>query len=174
MNLSPWHRLPVHRLAAKSLLLELEVAVGAGSEGDGRRALEASLSSGVVCSLTAYVGVNMERGQLVQGPLVRRDVPLAGNPRRDRASWRQVGTQHVRGTRVGGGTWHWGRWGEPGAREGGNSGRDPTRGDPSVRGGDPEGACGGRHVYGVMSLCPSPCPPDSRGLCCPLPAPGQR
>ncbi|CAM5158005.1 unnamed protein product [Eretmochelys imbricata] len=39
-------RLPVHRLAAKSLLLELEGAVGAGSEGDGRRALEASLSSG--------------------------------------------------------------------------------------------------------------------------------
>ncbi|CAM4559905.1 unnamed protein product [Lepidochelys kempii] len=65
-------RLPVHRLAAKSLLLELEGAVGAGSEGDGRRALEASLSSGVVCSLTTYVGVDMERGQLV-----RWDVPLA-------------------------------------------------------------------------------------------------
>ncbi|CAM5158113.1 unnamed protein product, partial [Eretmochelys imbricata] len=56
-------RLPVHRLAAKSLLLEW--AVGAGSEGDARRALEASLSSGIVCSLTAYVGVDMERGQLV-------------------------------------------------------------------------------------------------------------
>ncbi|CAM5097700.1 unnamed protein product [Natator depressus] len=70
-------RLPVHRLAAKSLLLELEGAVGAGSEGDWHRALEASLSLGVVCSLTAYVGVDMERGQLVQGLLVRRDVPLA-------------------------------------------------------------------------------------------------
>ncbi|CAM5156812.1 unnamed protein product [Eretmochelys imbricata] len=46
-----------------------------GSEGDGRRALEASLSSGVVCSLTAYVGVDVERGQLV-----RWDVPLAGSP----------------------------------------------------------------------------------------------
>ncbi|CAM4636260.1 unnamed protein product [Lepidochelys olivacea] len=70
-------RLPVHRLAAKSLLLELEGAVGTGLEGDGRRVLEASLSSGVVCSLTAYMGVDMERGQLVQGLLVRRDVPLA-------------------------------------------------------------------------------------------------
>ncbi|CAM4653945.1 unnamed protein product [Caretta caretta] len=70
-------RLPVHRLAAKSLLLELEGAMGAGSEGDGRQALEASLSSGIVCSLTAYVGVDMERGQLVQGLLVRRDVLLA-------------------------------------------------------------------------------------------------
>ncbi|CAM5097887.1 unnamed protein product, partial [Natator depressus] len=70
-------RLPVHWLAAKSLLLELEGAVGTGWEGDGRRALEASLSLGVVCSLMAYVGVDMERGQLVQGLLVRRDVPLA-------------------------------------------------------------------------------------------------
>ncbi|KAM7145363.1 von Willebrand factor A domain-containing protein 5A-like isoform 1-T2 [Macrochelys suwanniensis] len=70
-------RLPIHRLAAKSLLLELEGAVSAGSEGDRRRALEASLSSGVVCSLTAYVGVDTERGQPVQGPLVRQDIPLA-------------------------------------------------------------------------------------------------
>ncbi|KAH1182208.1 hypothetical protein KIL84_009962 [Mauremys mutica] len=71
-------RLPVHRLAAKSLLLELEGPVDTGSEGDRRRALETSLSSGVVCSLTAYVGVDTERGQPVQGPLVRRDIPLAG------------------------------------------------------------------------------------------------
>ncbi|KAG6921097.1 von Willebrand factor A domain containing 5A, partial [Chelydra serpentina] len=71
-------RLPVHRLAAKSLLLELEGAVDTGSEGDRRRVLETSLSSGVVCSLTAYVGVDTERGQPVQGPLVRRDIPLAG------------------------------------------------------------------------------------------------
>ncbi|XP_023967245.1 von Willebrand factor A domain-containing protein 5A-like [Chrysemys picta bellii] len=70
-------RLPVHRLAAKSLLLELEGTMGAGSEGDRHRALEASLSSGVICSLTAYVGVDTERGQPVRGPLVRRDVPLA-------------------------------------------------------------------------------------------------
>ncbi|XP_053902401.1 LOW QUALITY PROTEIN: von Willebrand factor A domain-containing protein 5A-like [Malaclemys terrapin pileata] len=71
-------RLPVHRLAAKSLLLELEGAVDTGSEGDRRRVLETSLSSGVVCSLTAYVGVDTERGQPVQGPLVRRDIPLTG------------------------------------------------------------------------------------------------
>ncbi|KAH1182238.1 hypothetical protein KIL84_009992, partial [Mauremys mutica] len=67
--------LPVHRLAAKSLLLELE---GARSEEDRRQALETSLSSGVICSLTAYVGVDTERMQPVQGPLVRRDIPLAG------------------------------------------------------------------------------------------------
>uniref|UniRef100_A0A8C4YQW5 von Willebrand factor A domain containing 5A n=1 Tax=Gopherus evgoodei TaxID=1825980 RepID=A0A8C4YQW5_9SAUR len=76
MTLSPQHRLPVYRLAAKSLLLELEGAVGAGSEVARHRAVETSLSLGVICSLTAYVGVNMERGQLVQGLLVRWDVPL--------------------------------------------------------------------------------------------------
>ncbi|EMP41885.1 von Willebrand factor A domain-containing protein 5A [Chelonia mydas] len=71
-------RLPVHRLAAKSLLLELEGAMDTGSEGDQHRALATSLASGVICSLTAYVGVDTERGQPVQGPLVRRDIPLAG------------------------------------------------------------------------------------------------
>ncbi|XP_065421681.1 von Willebrand factor A domain-containing protein 5A-like [Chrysemys picta bellii] len=69
-------RLPIHRLAAKSLLLELEGAVDTGSEGDQRRVLETSLSSGVVCSLTAYVGVVTERTQPVQGPLVRWGIPL--------------------------------------------------------------------------------------------------
>ncbi|CAM2102616.1 unnamed protein product [Caretta caretta] len=73
-------RLPVHRLAAMSLLLELEGAVGAGSEEDRHRALETSLSSGVVCSVTAYVGVDTEWRQPVQGPLVRRDIPLAAEP----------------------------------------------------------------------------------------------
>ncbi|CAM5153114.1 unnamed protein product [Eretmochelys imbricata] len=70
-------RLPVHRLAAKWLLLELEGAMDTGSEGDQHRALATSLSSGVVCSVTAYVGVDTEWRQPVQGPLVRRDIPLA-------------------------------------------------------------------------------------------------
>uniref|UniRef100_A0A674JDA5 von Willebrand factor A domain containing 5A n=1 Tax=Terrapene triunguis TaxID=2587831 RepID=A0A674JDA5_9SAUR len=80
VTLCPRHRLPVHRLAAKSLLLELEGAMDTGSEGDRRRVLETSLSSGVVCSLTAYVGVDTERTQPVQGPLVRWGIPLTGNP----------------------------------------------------------------------------------------------
>uniref|UniRef100_A0A674JF16 von Willebrand factor A domain containing 5A n=1 Tax=Terrapene triunguis TaxID=2587831 RepID=A0A674JF16_9SAUR len=116
-------RLPVHRLAAKSLLLELEGAMDTGSEGDRRRVLETSLSSGVVCSLTAYVGVDTERGQPVQGPLVRRDIPLAGNP----------GGVGNPGTRCGGGRRL--RWvGEPGTGGRGGTGNSST-GDPSVRGG---------------------------------------
>uniref|UniRef100_A0A8C0GL67 VIT domain-containing protein n=1 Tax=Chelonoidis abingdonii TaxID=106734 RepID=A0A8C0GL67_CHEAB len=73
-------RLSIHRLAAKSLLLELEGAADTGLEGDRRRALETSLSSEVVCSLTAYVGVDMEQGQPVQGSLVRWGILLPGNP----------------------------------------------------------------------------------------------
>ncbi|CAM5157125.1 unnamed protein product, partial [Eretmochelys imbricata] len=66
------------RQAARSPAGRQVAAAGAGGgrgrgwEGDGRRALKASLSSGVICSLTAYVGVDMEQGQLV-----RWDVPLA-------------------------------------------------------------------------------------------------
>uniref|UniRef100_A0A8C3F5T3 VWFA domain-containing protein n=1 Tax=Chrysemys picta bellii TaxID=8478 RepID=A0A8C3F5T3_CHRPI len=101
-------RLPIHRLAAKSLLLELEGAVDTGSEGDRRRVLETSLSLGVVCSLTAYVGVDTERGQPVQGLLVRRDSPLTGDLQKN--PWRGQGSRHqVRWgekAQVGGGTWH--------------------------------------------------------------------
>ncbi|XP_077773309.1 von Willebrand factor A domain-containing protein 5A-like [Podarcis muralis] len=69
-------RLPVHRLAAQTLLKELEGAREKGEEKQ-RLALETSLSSGVVCSQTAFVGVNMELGTALQGPLSRRDVPHA-------------------------------------------------------------------------------------------------
>ncbi|XP_062993646.1 von Willebrand factor A domain-containing protein 5A isoform X2 [Elgaria multicarinata webbii] len=69
-------RLPVHRLAAQALLQELEGATEQEEEKQ-RLALETSLSSGVVCSKTAYVGVNTELGKPVKGPLVHRDVPLA-------------------------------------------------------------------------------------------------
>ncbi|XP_054848954.1 von Willebrand factor A domain-containing protein 5A-like [Eublepharis macularius] len=69
-------RLPVHRLAAQALLQELD-GTGEKDEEKQRQALETSLSSGVVCSQTAYVGVNTALGQPVQGPLIHRDVPHA-------------------------------------------------------------------------------------------------
>ncbi|XP_015283003.1 PREDICTED: von Willebrand factor A domain-containing protein 5A-like isoform X2 [Gekko japonicus] len=69
-------RLPVHRLAARALLQDLEGA-GEKEEEKQRLALQTSLSSGVVCSQTAYIGVNTEKGQPVQGPLIHRDVPLS-------------------------------------------------------------------------------------------------
>ncbi|XP_033025021.1 von Willebrand factor A domain-containing protein 5A-like isoform X2 [Lacerta agilis] len=69
-------RLPVHRLAAQTLLKELE-GTGEKEEEKQRLALETSLSSGVVCSQTAYVGVNKELGTALQGPLAHRNIPLA-------------------------------------------------------------------------------------------------
>ncbi|XP_026539991.1 von Willebrand factor A domain-containing protein 5A-like [Notechis scutatus] len=68
-------RLPVHRLAAQALLQELEEDKETVEE-KRLLALQTSLSSGVVCSQTAYVGVNTELGKPVQGPLLHRDVPL--------------------------------------------------------------------------------------------------
>ncbi|KAG8140298.1 hypothetical protein E2320_003026, partial [Naja naja] len=69
--------LPVHRLAAQALLQELEEDKEKVEEKQ-LLALETSLSSGVVCSQTAYVGVNTELGKPVQGPLLHRDVPFPG------------------------------------------------------------------------------------------------
>ncbi|XP_042328286.1 von Willebrand factor A domain-containing protein 5A-like isoform X2 [Sceloporus undulatus] len=67
-------RFPVHRLAAQALLQELD---GAEEMDKKHLALETSLSSGVVCSQTAYVGVNTELGKPIQGPLIHRNIPVA-------------------------------------------------------------------------------------------------
>ncbi|XP_066486198.1 von Willebrand factor A domain-containing protein 5A-like [Tiliqua scincoides] len=69
-------RLPVHLLAAQTLLQELEET---DEEEKQHLALETSLSSGVVCSQTAYVGVNTELGKTLQCPLVHRDILLEGS-----------------------------------------------------------------------------------------------
>uniref|UniRef100_A0A452H9A4 von Willebrand factor A domain containing 5A n=1 Tax=Gopherus agassizii TaxID=38772 RepID=A0A452H9A4_9SAUR len=154
LTLCPWHRLPVHRLAAKSLLLELEGAMDTGSKGARRRVLETSLNSGVICSLTAYVGVDTERGQPVHGPLVRRDIPLiaggAGNPLslgKEKECW--IG-------------------GSPGQGNGGSAGRAEGslgQGDGSSTGrgsgGFPgQGQCSGGQGLGAVSGCLSPPPQD--------------
>ncbi|KAG8140297.1 hypothetical protein E2320_003026 [Naja naja] len=75
LQLEKTDRLPVHRLAAQALLQELEEDKEKVEEKQ-LLALETSLSSGVVCSQTAYVGVNTELGKPVQGPLLHRDVPF--------------------------------------------------------------------------------------------------
>ncbi|XP_062813696.1 von Willebrand factor A domain-containing protein 5A [Anolis carolinensis] len=69
-------RLLIHRLAAQTLLQELEGA-GELEEEKKRLALETSLNSGVVCSQTAYVGVNTELGKPIQGPLIHRNIPIS-------------------------------------------------------------------------------------------------
>ncbi|XP_064310423.1 von Willebrand factor A domain-containing protein 5A-like [Phalacrocorax carbo] len=61
-------RLAGHRLAARSLLKRLlpEIVSGSGDE-TRHRAAEISLTSGIICPFTSYVGVRIS--QRVQGPL---------------------------------------------------------------------------------------------------------
>ncbi|XP_073467175.1 von Willebrand factor A domain-containing protein 5A-like isoform X3 [Aquarana catesbeiana] len=64
----------IHRLAAKTLISELDHGTESPSE-DVKKILETSLQSGVVSSLTAYVAVNKDTKTHVEGPPMRRDVP---------------------------------------------------------------------------------------------------
>ncbi|XP_072885059.1 von Willebrand factor A domain-containing protein 5A-like isoform X4 [Hemitrygon akajei] len=66
----------VHRLAAKALLGSLELGPDRDTEQVKRRLVEISTQANVVCSETAFIAINKELGQAVQGPLIRRDVPL--------------------------------------------------------------------------------------------------
>ncbi|XP_069038523.1 von Willebrand factor A domain-containing protein 5A-like isoform X2 [Lepisosteus oculatus] len=72
--------LTIHRLGARSLLrsLEREEREQEGEEEKKavrKRATELSTQSGVVCSHTAFIGVNKENKQPVQGPVLRRNIP---------------------------------------------------------------------------------------------------
>ncbi|XP_030043481.1 von Willebrand factor A domain-containing protein 5A isoform X2 [Microcaecilia unicolor] len=77
LQLEKTSRATIHRLAAKSLIMDLERSPDSRSEEVVKRILETSLQSGVVSSLTAYVAVNKDLNQPIQGPLTRRDIPLA-------------------------------------------------------------------------------------------------
>ncbi|XP_040277147.1 von Willebrand factor A domain-containing protein 5A-like isoform X4 [Bufo bufo] len=68
----------IHRLAAKSLISELECGKDSRSEDGKKRILEVSLESGVISSLTAFVAVNKDTKTPVEGPPVRRDIPAPG------------------------------------------------------------------------------------------------
>ncbi|XP_075695941.1 von Willebrand factor A domain-containing protein 5A-like isoform X2 [Rhinoderma darwinii] len=65
----------IHRLAAKSLISELESGKDSRSEEVKKRILETSLQSTVISSLTAFVAVNKDTKTLVEGPPLRRDIP---------------------------------------------------------------------------------------------------
>ncbi|XP_040275549.1 von Willebrand factor A domain-containing protein 5A-like [Bufo bufo] len=68
----------IHRLAAKSLISELQCEKDSRSEDRKKRILEVSLESGVISSLTAFVAVNKDTKTPVEGPPVRRDIPAPG------------------------------------------------------------------------------------------------
>nr|DBA23808.1 TPA: hypothetical protein GDO54_014686 [Pyxicephalus adspersus] len=75
LNVQNEERPTIHRLAAKALISELEQGTESTSEEVKKKILETSLQSGVVSSLTAYVGVNKDTKTRVEGPPLLRDIP---------------------------------------------------------------------------------------------------
>uniref|UniRef100_H2MGI3 VIT domain-containing protein n=1 Tax=Oryzias latipes TaxID=8090 RepID=H2MGI3_ORYLA len=81
----------VHRLAARILIRSLESEErknrGKSNEDMKRKVVELSVQSGVSSHHTAFIAVNKDNGDAVQGPLVCRNVPTPAavpeQPRRD-------------------------------------------------------------------------------------------
>uniref|UniRef100_A0A8C2ZSE6 von Willebrand factor A domain-containing protein 5A-like n=1 Tax=Cyclopterus lumpus TaxID=8103 RepID=A0A8C2ZSE6_CYCLU len=72
--------LTVHRLAARTLIrsLEMEKKERRGQEDGGdkkKKVVELSVQSGVSSAFTAFIAVNKGNSEVIQGPLVRRNVP---------------------------------------------------------------------------------------------------
>lgn len=69
-------RLTIHRLAAKNVLRDIDQRDESASEEVKKKILETSLQSGVVSSLTAFIAVNKDLKQPIQGPLTQRNIPV--------------------------------------------------------------------------------------------------
>ncbi|GAA6236284.1 von Willebrand factor A domain-containing protein 5A-like, partial [Lates japonicus] len=75
--------LTVHRLGARTLIRSLEMEEtdnqheGQHDEGVKKKVVELSVQSGVSSSFTSFIAVNKSNTEPIQGPLVRRDVPIA-------------------------------------------------------------------------------------------------
>ncbi|XP_053176692.1 von Willebrand factor A domain-containing protein 5A-like [Scomber japonicus] len=71
--------LTVHRLAARTLIRSLEMEErehrGQQDGGEKKKVVELSVQSGVSSSFTAFIAVNKDDGEAIQGPLLRRNVP---------------------------------------------------------------------------------------------------
>ncbi|XP_041850363.1 von Willebrand factor A domain-containing protein 5A-like isoform X9 [Melanotaenia boesemani] len=71
--------LTIHRLAARTLIRSLELedrsVRGQQDEGVKKKLVELSVQSGVSSSFTAFIAVNKDSGESIQGPLERRNIP---------------------------------------------------------------------------------------------------
>jgi len=80
-SLPPVCRLTVHRLAARTLIRSLESEEGTHRQQQNKevkeKVVELSVQSGVSSSFTAFIAVNKDSGESIQGPLLRRNVPTA-------------------------------------------------------------------------------------------------
>ncbi|XP_039478717.1 von Willebrand factor A domain-containing protein 5A-like isoform X7 [Oreochromis aureus] len=77
--------LTVHRLGARTLIrsLEMEERESRGQQ-DGevkKKLVRLSVQSGVSSSFTAFIAVNKDNSRVIQGPLVRRNIPTPMTPR---------------------------------------------------------------------------------------------
>lgn len=71
----PDDNLTIHRLAAKSMIQSKDFGFKETSLMYKRDVLDISLDSGVMSSFTAFVAINKELNEPIQGPLVHRDIP---------------------------------------------------------------------------------------------------
>ncbi|XP_039905465.1 von Willebrand factor A domain-containing protein 5A-like isoform X2 [Simochromis diagramma] len=72
--------LTVHRLGAQTLIrsLEMEEREHRGQQdGVKEKVVQLSVESGVSSSFTAFIAVNKDNSEVIQGPLVRRNIPTA-------------------------------------------------------------------------------------------------
>ncbi|MEJ1283607.1 hypothetical protein NN561_014580 [Cricetulus griseus] len=65
----------IHRLAAKSLIQTKDLGSHETSKSAKEDILNISIQSGVLSSFTAFIAINKELNQPVQGPLTHRDIP---------------------------------------------------------------------------------------------------
>ncbi|XP_063349543.1 von Willebrand factor A domain-containing protein 5A-like [Pelmatolapia mariae] len=77
--------LTVHRLGARTLIrsLEMEERESRGQQ-DGelkKKLVRLSVQSGVSSSFTAFIAVNKDNSRVIQGPLVRKNIPTPMTPR---------------------------------------------------------------------------------------------
>ncbi|XP_056906752.1 von Willebrand factor A domain-containing protein 5A-like isoform X2 [Takifugu flavidus] len=68
------NRLTVHRLAARTLIRSLEMEGEVGDKNVKEEVVEVSVQSGVSSSFTAFIGVNKDAGEVIQGPLLLRNI----------------------------------------------------------------------------------------------------
>lgn len=79
VHVAPACRLAVHRLAARTMIRSLEMQerepTGKQEGGVKEKVVELSVQSGVSSAFTAFIAVNKEDGKVLDGPLLRRNVP---------------------------------------------------------------------------------------------------
>uniref|UniRef100_UPI00398ECFF0 von Willebrand factor A domain-containing protein 5A-like isoform X2 n=1 Tax=Pristiophorus japonicus TaxID=55135 RepID=UPI00398ECFF0 len=69
-------RSTIHHLAAKTMIGSLESGSDRDTEGVKIRIIEISTQANVISSHTAFIAINKDLNQPLQGPLTRRSIPL--------------------------------------------------------------------------------------------------